>query len=146
MDRIKLTSKINSCLANEPTMRSFNLKREFRIMLQFLTRTSRTKAISFLGVIDVDSKFSINLCIFIILFSIFRFIIKYTLILWFSVFAILKANSVHEFIPVPQYPQKESVDAFIAGWWFWFALLPPVNLWLTLVLGRYFLAMTLFPY
>jgi hypothetical protein len=89
--------------------------------------------------------FSIYSFIFIE-FSIFRIMLNYTLILWFSVLAVLKANSIHEFIAVPQYPQKDRVDAFIGGWWFWFALLPPVNVWLTLVLGRYLLAMTLFPY
>ena len=68
------------------------------------------------------------------------------MILWFTVLAALKANSIYLFIPEPSYPYKDKVDAFIAGWWFWFALLPPVNVWLTLVLGRYILALTLFPY
>jgi hypothetical protein len=54
---IKLTFRTNLCLAKEPTMPNFNSKREFKTMLQFLTKTSHMKAISFLGVIDANSKF-----------------------------------------------------------------------------------------
>jgi hypothetical protein len=57
----------------------------------------------------------------------------------------LKTNSQYAFIELP--PNVElRVQAVVGHWWFWLALLPPINLWLSLVLGRYLLAMTLFPY
>jgi len=53
---------------------------------------------------------------------------------------------MYKFVVYPEFKYKQQVQEVIGNWGFWFALLPPLNLWLSLVLGRYGLAMTLFPY
>ena len=141
--QIKQISMINLCLVKEPTMANSNPKRKFKIIHPFLIKKSLVRVILLRAVIDANSKFWFIYVIFNLF--LFRITIKYTLILWVLILAALKANSIYRFIE-PNYPYREEVDAFVGGWWFWLALLPPVNVGLTLVLGRYLLAMTLFPY
>ena len=70
---------------------------------------------------------------------------KYTLIVWIVSIIALKTNNQYELISLPSDLELQA-KTVVDHWWFWLALLPPLNLWLSLVLGRYLLAMTLFPY